>query len=139
MKLEGRAALVTGAGRGIGRAIAICLAREGADVALADLSEEGLAATAEAVEAHGVRALSAKSDVGNEVDVDRLIGDAVNRFGRLDILVNNAGISLVRSFQETTLDDWDRTFDTNLRAMFLTCRRALPELIARGGGSIVNI
>jgi NAD(P)-dependent dehydrogenase (short-subunit alcohol dehydrogenase family) len=136
---EGRTAIVTGAGRGIGRAIAICLAREGADVAVVDRFEEGLAATVEAIEAHGVRALGVRADISDEGDIDRLFGDAVGRFGRLDILVNNAGISLVKPFPETTVDEWDRTFNTNLRAMFLTCRRALPELIARGGGSIVNI
>lgn len=137
--LEGRAALVTGAGRGIGRAIAICLAREGADVTLADLSEDGLAATAEAVAEQGVRAQRVTADIGDETDVDRLFREAVERFGRLDVLVNNAGISIVKSFQEATVEEWDRTFHTNLRGMFLTCKRAVPLMIAGGGGSIVNI
>lgn len=136
--LEGRAALVTGAGRGIGRAIAICLAREGADVTLADVAEEGLPATAKAVEGHGVRALGVQADVGKEDDVDRLFGEAVRGFGRLDILVNNAALILVKSFQEGTVEEWDRTLNTNLRGVYLTCRRALPELVARGG-SIINI
>jgi NAD(P)-dependent dehydrogenase (short-subunit alcohol dehydrogenase family) len=137
--LEGRAALVTGAGRGIGRAIAICLAREGADVTLADIAEDGLPTTARAAEGHGVRALSVQADVGKEDDVDRLFAEAVRRFGRLDILVNNAALIVVKSFQDGTLEEWDRTLDTNLRGAYLTCRRALPELVARGGGSIINI
>jgi NAD(P)-dependent dehydrogenase (short-subunit alcohol dehydrogenase family) len=103
-----------------------------------DIVDEGLPATAEAVEAQGVRTLRVVADVGDERDVDRLFGEAVDRFGRLDVLVNNAGISLVQTLPEASLADWDRTFNTNLRSMYLTCRRSIPELIARGG-RIVNI
>src|SRR3990172_186563 len=134
--LEGRSAIVTGAGRGIGRAIALCLAREGANVALADVSPEGLGPVSREVQGLGVAALGIQADVSQEVDVERIVDAAVERFGRLDILVKNAGIWIIKPVQENTVEDWDRQLNTNLRAIFLTCRKAIPALIAAGGGSI---
>src|SRR5207249_1283388 len=132
--LESRTAIVTGAGRGIGRGIALCLAREGANVVVADFAAEGLGPVGKEVEALGVGALGVQVDVRDEVDVDRMVGAAVERFGRLDILVNNAGVWVIKPLMELTPEEYDRQLDTNLRGMFLACRRAVPALIAAGGG-----
>jgi NAD(P)-dependent dehydrogenase (short-subunit alcohol dehydrogenase family) len=126
-QLEGKVALVTGGAQGIGKAIADGLAAAGAEVAIADLSPpEG-----------GIRA-----DVSSEEDVERMVGETTERYGRLDILINNAGLyaSLeMRPFTDIPLDEWRRVMDVNVASMFLTCRAAVPVMRERGGGKIVNI
>jgi NAD(P)-dependent dehydrogenase (short-subunit alcohol dehydrogenase family) len=134
--MEGKVAIVTGAAQGIGRAIADGLAAAGARIVVADLNgaEEAAASFNDGV---GITA-----DVANEDDVQRLVGEVVDRCGTVDILVNNAGLyaSLeMRSFEEIPLDEWRRVMDVNVASMFLTCRAVVPVMRANGGGKIVNI
>jgi 3-oxoacyl-[acyl-carrier protein] reductase len=135
--LSGRVALVTGAARGIGRAIALALAREGADVACADLlpAED----TARAVRALGRRAIALRVDVGRAAHARRMIVDTVHRLGGLDILVNNAGIAHRDSLGGTSERTWDRVVGVVLKGTFLCCQAAAPAMRRRGGGKIVNV
>jgi NAD(P)-dependent dehydrogenase (short-subunit alcohol dehydrogenase family) len=127
MRLEGKVAVVTGGAQGIGRAIADGLAADGAEVVVADLNPPD----------GGIRA-----DVSDEADVQRMVGETVQRHGRLDILVNNAGLyaSLaMRPFTEIPLEEWRQVMDVNVASMFLTCRATVPVMRGQGGGKIVNI
>jgi len=125
--LDGKVAIVTGGAQGIGAAIAAGLAGEGAEVVVADLEPpEG-----------GIEA-----DVSSEEDVERMVGQALERNGRIDILVNNAGLyaSLeMRAFSEIPLEEWNRVMEVNVASMFLTCRAVVPVMREQGGGKIVNI
>ncbi|MEZ4292677.1 MAG: SDR family NAD(P)-dependent oxidoreductase [Myxococcota bacterium] len=136
---DGRVAFVTGAGAGIGQGIALRLARGGAAVACVDLDPGSAQRTAHEIGAAGGRAVALAGDVSVEADVTRLVEQAGDSLGGLDVLVNNAGVLYVGRFEDSTLEEWDRTFDVNLRALFLTCRAALPRLRASGAGAIVNI
>ncbi len=134
--LVGKVAIVTGAAQGIGRAIAVGLAAQGARIVVADLkgAEEAAAPFEDGV---GVTV-----DVSNEADVQRLASTVVERCGTIDILVNNAGLyaSLeMRSFEQIPLDEWRTVMDVNVASMFLTCRAIVPVMRANGGGKIVNI
>ena len=135
----GRHALVTGGGAGIGRAIARRLAMAGAGVAVVDLDVEAAEEVAEELRNSGGEALAIEADVSNEGAVNAAIQETAEGFGGLDVLVNNAGIVIIKSFAETSLEDWDRTFNVNLRSLFLTCRAALPHLRKSSAGAIVNI
>jgi NAD(P)-dependent dehydrogenase (short-subunit alcohol dehydrogenase family) len=137
--LAGRAALVTGGGRGIGREIALELARAGADVAINYHVEPDLAAaTAGDLAATGVRSAALRGDVGNATDVRRMVDEVVARFGRLDILVNNAGVQTWTPFLDVTEDEWDLVIRTNLTGCFL-CTQAAARHMRSQGGAIVNI
>jgi NAD(P)-dependent dehydrogenase (short-subunit alcohol dehydrogenase family) len=134
--LDGKVAIVTGAAKGIGQSIAEGLAREGARIVVADLhgAEEAAAAHADGI--------GLTVDVSSEADVERLVGEVVERCGTIDILVNNAGLYAsipMRSFLEIPLEEWRRVMDVNVASMFLTCRAAVPVMRANGGGKIVNI
>ena len=125
--LDGKVAIVTGGAQGIGAAIAAGLGAEGAEVVIADLEPPD----------DGIRA-----DVSSEEDVSRMVGEALERNGRIDILVNNAGLyaSLeMRAFTEIPLDEWNRVMEVNVASMFLTCRAVVPVMREQGGGKIVNI
>jgi len=140
MKLEGRVAVVTGGGRGLGRAIALRFAGEGAAIALAGTGREHLEATARDIVAAGGRSIAIVADVANEPDVVRMVGTAVGAFGRLDILVNNAGIAgPTAAVAETGCEDWERTLAVNLTGAFLCAKHAIPHLVARANGRIINI
>ena len=136
---EGRSALVTGAGAGIGAAIAQRLAAAGAAVAVVDLDETAAAGVADSIRSGGGRAIALTADVSSEADVGHAVEAAVEGHDGLDVLVNNAGIVSIKRFDETTPEEWDRTFAVNLRSLFLTCRAALPALRASSTGAIVNI
>jgi NAD(P)-dependent dehydrogenase (short-subunit alcohol dehydrogenase family) len=138
-EFEGRVAIVTGAARGIGRAIARRLAEGGAAVACNDLDAAELKAVVSELEARGARALAVPADVSAEADAHRLIDRSAAELGRLDILVNNAGVWVIKPLEQTEPAEWDRQLDTNLRSMYLLARRAIPALRAAGGGAIVNI
>jgi NAD(P)-dependent dehydrogenase (short-subunit alcohol dehydrogenase family) len=137
--LAGRRALVTGAGRGIGRAIALRLAHAGADVAVNDLNPETAARTASDIEALGRRSAALVGNLRVTDQVHAVCDGAVAALGGVDILVNNAGISLYRSIIDCTEDDWDAHVDGMAKATFLTMRRLAPAMMERGWGRIVNL
>jgi len=137
--LAGSVAIVTGAGRGIGRCIALTLARAGAQVALAARTRAELQAVQAEIEALGGQAASFVADVTQEADVIALVQQAVDRFGQLDILVNNAGAGVYKPLTETSLREWEQVMAVNARGPFLLCREALPHLKQRGRAYIVNI
>ena len=137
-RLTGRAAIITGGDSGIGRAVAIAFAREGADVLISYLSEEDDAReTARWVEEAGRTAVLVPGDIGEEAHCKALIERAMTEFGRLDILVNNAAHQAsIDSIEEITSEEWDRTMRTNLYAMFYLCKAAVP--VMRPGSAIIN-
>ncbi len=137
--LGGRRALVTGAGRGIGRGIALRLAAAGADVAVNDRDPETAARTAADVSAFGRRSATLVGDLSRTADVHAICDAAEAALGGVDILVNNAGISLYRSIVDCTEDDWDQHLDIMAKASFLTMRRLAPAMMERGWGRIVNL
>jgi 2-keto-3-deoxy-L-fuconate dehydrogenase len=139
-RVEGKVALVTGAGTGIGRAVCVRLAEEGADVVVTSQTAAHVEETCRlAAEASGRELLGLQLDVGDSGAVARVVGQVVERFGRIDILSNNAGIELVHgpSVVETTDDEWDRVFRVNVNGTFYACRAAIPHM--PDGASIVNM
>jgi len=138
-RLAGRAAIVTGAAGGIGRAIAARCAAEGAAVLIADRQRDAGEAAATAIRSAGGQAEFAATDVTSEADVRAMVDAAVARFGRLDILVNNAGIGRFVPFEQLEPGEWDRIFAVNLRAAYLACRAAVPHLKRSGHGAILNL
>ncbi len=133
--LRGRFAVVTGASRGIGLAVARALAAEGCSLALA--ARSSLAGAMSAVAPYGSAVLAQRCDIRDEADVSRFFAGVSERFGRIDVLVNNAGVShAMHPVEELSLEDWQRNIDTNLTGMFLCTRAALPLMSA--GGAIVN-
>lgn len=140
LPLEGKTALVTGASKGIGKGIALELARNGCSVAVNYHSdEEGAAATVREIGAMGRRAFSVKADVGRSADVDRMFAESLGRFGRFDILVNNAGVQTWKALVDLEESEWDRVLATNLKGCFLCTQRGGRHMKERGGGSIINI
>jgi len=139
MKLAGKVAIVTGAGTGIGRACAELFAREGAAVALAGRRREPLEEVARAIEKSGGRALAQSCDVTRGADVKALVARAQSGFGGLHLLVNNAAYWMAGTIEETSVEDWDRMMETNLKGVFLLVKQALPALRQAGGGAIINI
>ena len=132
-------AVVTGAARGIGRAICLALARDGADVVVADIDLAAAEATAELVTATGRRGQGRRTDVAAEEQIVALIGDVAREHDGIDILVNNAGIIAMCPLLELSAEQWDRTMTINLRGTFLTSREALKVMCAQGHGKIVSI
>ncbi len=138
--LEGLAALVTGASRGVGKGIALELAKAGCRVAVNYYSDEELAArTAAEISALGVEAFPVHANVSSSVDVARMVEEVAGRFGRLSVLVNNAGVQTWGALLDVTEADWDRVIDTNLKGCFLCTQAAARLMKDTGGGSIVNI
>jgi 3-oxoacyl-[acyl-carrier protein] reductase len=137
--LEGKVAIVTGAGRGIGRSIALALAHNGARVSLAARTEAELGAVQSEIEAFGGQAAIFPTDVSRESEVISLVSNTVRQLGRLDILINNAGIGIFGPLVETTIEEWDRLIAVNARGPFLLCREAIPYLKQHEQSFIINI
>jgi 3-oxoacyl-[acyl-carrier protein] reductase len=139
MMLQNKIALITGAGRGIGRDIALTYARAGADLALAARTESQLKAVAAEVGELGRQALAITADVAAPADVERMVAETLRQFGRLDILVNNAAVAGPKLVIDTTLEDWNRMIGVNLTGVYLCSRAVLPHMIERGAGKIISI
>jgi len=139
MRLAGKAAIITGAGAGIGRVTAHLFAEEGAEVVVADCDPEAGAETVRLIEEDGGVAIFVQVDVSKAADVKKMVNRTVERYGKLDILINNAGIYAQADVVEATEVKWDRILDVNLKGVFLCSRYSIPEMIKSGGGSIVNI
>ena len=140
MKLDSQVAIVTGAGRGIGRAIALAYAREGAKLVLAARSESELQEAVAVVSELGAEAIAVPTDVTSQEDSERLARRATDRFGRIDVLVNNAGISgPIGPLQDNDTADWVNTITVNLTGTFLVCRAVIPVMLEQSGGKIINL
>ena len=138
-ELTGKVALVTGARRGMGKSHALALARQGAKVAVTDISQEECQLVVDEIKSMGGEAVAFKMDVSNKADVDAIFDAVVKQFGRLDILVNNAGIYAPKPALELTEEDWDKTISINLKGEFLCAQRAAKEMAKNNWGRIINI
>lgn len=140
MRLAGKVALVTGAGRGMGRRYALGLAKEGAAVAVNDLETDNAAKTAEEVEAQGSRAVALGGDVSKKEDTGLMVSEVTKAFGKVDILINNAGVNpFILPAEQIKEEGWDRVMDVNLKGVFLCCQAVFPVMKDQGGGRIINI
>lgn len=139
MKLNDKTAIVTGARRGIGRAIALALAGQGANVVVSDISQEDCQKVVHEIEGLGRKGLAIKCDVSSSGDVEAMVKRTVAKFGRVDILINNAGIIAYKPFLELTDDDWEKTLNVNLKGQFLCARAAGKEMVKNKQGRIINI
>lgn len=139
MKLAEKKAIVTGGGRGIGRAIALTLAREGADVAVCARTPADVEKVADEMRQMGRDSLGIRTDISKEEDVENLRDRVVEAFGHVDILVNNAAAFAGAHVVDMRIEDWDRVLNTNLRGPFLVTRAFLPSMIEQEQGSIINI
>jgi NAD(P)-dependent dehydrogenase (short-subunit alcohol dehydrogenase family) len=141
MRLTGKVAVVTGGGSGIGRGIALAMAREGADVAIPDIQVLNAEKVAGEIKGLGRKVVAMKTDVTSAADVKAMVDRTREALGRIDILVNNAGMASPPGmpFTNNTEEDWDRTFAVNTKSVFLTCKAVAPYFIERKAGRIINI
>jgi NAD(P)-dependent dehydrogenase (short-subunit alcohol dehydrogenase family) len=137
--LSGKVAIVTGAGRGIGRAVALVLGRSGSRVVLASRNESRLKAVGEEIQAEGGEALVVPTDVTQDNEMERLVAETLKAWGSIDYLINNAGWGKHAPVINADVGDWDRTFQVNLRAPMILSRMVLPTMTAKRDGAIVNI
>jgi len=139
MQLKGKVALITGAGQGIGRAIAIAYATEGADLALADINPEALASVVDIVMKAGRKVLPIEADLGDVKAIDAMVAQAAGHFGKIDILVNNAGVTRKAHIMDLNEQDWDRIHRVNSKGVFFCMQGVAREMIKNGGGRIINM
>lgn len=137
--LQGKVAIVTGGGRGIGRATAIALAQEGADVAIIARTAPDLRETARLVESIGRRVLAHQGDITKGADVHSLVQGSLELFGRIDLLVNNAGVAVYKPFSATSEAEWEQTIAVNLYGVFLATKAVLPVMKQQREGVIINV
>jgi NAD(P)-dependent dehydrogenase (short-subunit alcohol dehydrogenase family) len=138
-RLKSKVAIITGASMGLGEAIALLFAREGARVTVADIADAKGEETVGQIEAEGGEATFMHVDVSQTADVERMVNATVETFGHLDILVSNVGLQVNKNVVDTTEEEWDHVLNTNLRSMFLCSKWAIPQMIKNGGGNIVQI
>jgi NAD(P)-dependent dehydrogenase (short-subunit alcohol dehydrogenase family) len=138
-KLEGQVAVISGASKGLGRAMALALADEGAAIAMVARNADPLSEAQKAIESTGGQAKIFQADVSQEDDVRRLEQDVKAAFGKVDILINNAGTNVRKPVVEFTLEEWRRVVDTNLTSVFLMCRSFIPHLKGGGCGRVLNM
>ncbi len=136
MKLAGKVAVITGGGTGIGKAIAVACSKEGANVVISGRRKDKLDAVAGEI---GSKCLPVPADAGSAEDIERLVNSAVRHFGGIHVLVNNAALLFAGTAESHSEEEWDNTFNVNVRGVWLLSRAVLPHLRAAGGGSIVNI
>jgi 3-oxoacyl-[acyl-carrier protein] reductase len=139
MEMEGLAAVITGAGRGLGKAIAERFFQEGARVALWDIDLESVKQVRDGLDPSGNKAIVARVDITNEEEVSRAVSETLERFGRIDVLVNNAGISRHRPIEEMTVEMFESVMKVNVTGTFICCRAITPVMKKQGGGKIVNM
>lgn len=140
MNLKEKVAIVTGAATGIGRATAVALAQEGANVAIADVNEEELRKTLTLVKDEGVEGLQLKTDISQPQQVKKMVEETMDAFGRLDIACNNAGIEgTMKLTADYTVEEWDRVLNINLKGQWLCMKYEIPAMLETGGGSIINM
>jgi NAD(P)-dependent dehydrogenase (short-subunit alcohol dehydrogenase family) len=139
MRLENKISIITGAGSGIGRAIALAFSKEGAKIVVADWSQEGGRETVEQILKAGKEAVFVKTDVSKAEDIDKMVETCLSKFGRVDILVNNAGIVKFCALHEMSEKDWDQVLDIDLKSVFLGSKKVIPEMIKQDKGKIINI
>ncbi|MDO8685166.1 MAG: SDR family oxidoreductase [Clostridiales bacterium] len=139
MDLKGKTAIISGGGRGIGKVIALDLAREGCNIAVSSRNESELNEVVKEAEAIGVSALGLQLDLSEEQNVTDLVDRIIDRFNSVDILINNAGIILPRPFLEVSLEEWDKTMNINLRAAFILSQKVLNIMKEKRSGYIINI
>jgi len=139
MNLKSKVAIITGAGRGMGRTHSLVLSGAGAKVVVSDISEENCQKVVKEIEGKDGEALAIKCDVSEKSDVEKMVKKTMEKFGRLDILVNNAGICEFKPFLELTEDEWQRTLDINLKGYFLCAQAAAREMARQKSGVIINI
>ena len=141
MRLENKVALITGGGSGIGRACAEMFAREGARVAVSDISLERAQATTQFVTSHGGEAIAISGDVSVGDDAQNMVSATVEKFGKLDVLVNSAGVSARNAMPKGSSPEevWDKVIDVNLKGTYMVSWHAMPEMAKSGGGSIINL
>ncbi len=140
MRLEGKVALVTGSARGIGKAIALRLAQEGADLIITDINMEASEATAKEIEGMGRKAIAVKCDVSKRDEVNELVAKSLEKFGQIDVLVNNAGITRDGLFMRMKEEQWDLVMDVNLKSVFNVTQEVFTKsMMKKKSGSIINI
>jgi len=138
MRLKDKSAIVTGGGFGMGRAICLAYAHEGARVTVADINENNAQSVADEINEHGGQAIASKTDVRNAADIATTVERCLERFDRIDILVNNVGVRCVKSFLDHTEDDWRDMLDVNLTSQFLCAKAVIPHMLKQGKGKIIN-
>lgn len=138
-RLDGRVAVITGGSRGLGKAMALALAGDGAKLALVARDAAALESAAKEARSLGADVAVFQADVSSEEDVTRLSREVIARFSKVDILINNAGINIRKNITDFTLDEWRRVMDGNVTSVFLMCREFVPHMKGRGYGRIINL
>lgn len=138
-RMNGKVAIVTGAGSGMGLEEARLLAQEGAKVVLTDINFDAVQAVAKSIQEDGGDAIAIKHDVASEDNWSEVVAEAMSKYGKIDVLVNNAGISMAVGLLDTSMDQWNRVMNINVTSVFLGMKHVIPHMSANGGGSIINI